>query len=309
MSSYLNIAEKVLSEVREPMSARQIMAVAYRLQLVPADLYGKTQHKTLHARLSEDIAARRSRSLFARVAPGRFLLRASLSDTRLPESERQEYKAPLRSDQLKRFYTLSVSKDRALQLFKTPRTPAQLAEEKSISYRRYDRIEGGRDFLAFRVLIVFRRGHHVLVRRKRGESDALDLQQPSLAMVGFIKREDYTLFSVEDLGIAEASIRTLSERLILPLEAIEQLKSANPTSRIHLTLGPSEERQSVAAVVAITVYAIPDTALWDSVLQETREYIWRESSFKINDVQQFDEWSRLIIEKGLLEGPCLSDIG
>lgn len=291
------------------MSARQIMDVAYRLQLVPSDLYGKTQHKTLHARLSEDIAARGSRSPFARVAPGRFLLRVSLFDKRLPTSDHKEYRAPLRSDQLKRFYALSVSRDRAFELFKTPQTPTRLAEEPTVAYRRYDRVEAGREFLAIRLLIVFRRDHHVLVRRKRGEPDALDLQQPSLAMVGFIKKEDFTLFSARDLGISDASIRTIGERMILPVQAVDQLKAANPSPRIHLTLGPAGEMKSVAAVVAIVVYAIPDTKLWGSVLQESREYIWRLSPFRINDVEEFDEWSRLIIENGLLDEPSLSDVG
>jgi hypothetical protein len=60
MNSYLTIASKVLSEARQPLSAVQILRAAYDLQIVPRDLYGKTQHKTLQARIAEDSFLRQS---------------------------------------------------------------------------------------------------------------------------------------------------------------------------------------------------------------------------------------------------------
>ena len=79
MNSYLQIAQSVLQKSRQPLSAREILDAAYRLQLVPEHLFGKTQYKTLQARLSEDLLRNRKRTIFARTGPGRFVLREQLS--------------------------------------------------------------------------------------------------------------------------------------------------------------------------------------------------------------------------------------
>src|SRR5262245_60488185 len=103
MNSYLTIAAKVLREARQPLSASQILKAAYQLQIVPATLYGKTQHKTLHARLAEDILRHRNKSIFIRTEPGRFFLRSLLHDRTISPRHKKEYIAPLRADQLENF--------------------------------------------------------------------------------------------------------------------------------------------------------------------------------------------------------------
>jgi hypothetical protein len=89
LDAYLDIAEKVLRLERRPLSSRAMIGAAYRRDLVPPHLHGQTQHKTLGARISEDILALRERSLFFRAAPGRYFLRSFLTDTSIPEEHRQ----------------------------------------------------------------------------------------------------------------------------------------------------------------------------------------------------------------------------
>ena len=91
MNRYLEIAEKVLEGALRPLSAKNILKLAYEKNLVPKELYGQTQHKTLQARLSEDILLRRERSGFFRTAPGVFFLTKYLQD----ESIKQEYRTPI----------------------------------------------------------------------------------------------------------------------------------------------------------------------------------------------------------------------
>ncbi len=55
LDNYLDIAQKVLKASRRPMTANAIMDAAYKAQIVPVHLFGATQHKTLQARLSEEI--------------------------------------------------------------------------------------------------------------------------------------------------------------------------------------------------------------------------------------------------------------
>jgi HB1, ASXL, restriction endonuclease HTH domain len=83
LDAYLQIAESILKIERRPLSARAILAAAYRHGLVPTHLHGNTQHKTLGARISEDIITLHDESLFFRTAPGRFFLREFLTDVAL----------------------------------------------------------------------------------------------------------------------------------------------------------------------------------------------------------------------------------
>jgi hypothetical protein len=88
---YLNIAENVLLKASRPLTPREILDFAFIDGLVPSHLHGHTQHKTLQARLSEDISHYLDQSRFFRTAPGRFFLRAypgraACSQTIIPQA-------------------------------------------------------------------------------------------------------------------------------------------------------------------------------------------------------------------------------
>jgi hypothetical protein len=89
VDAYLDIAEVVLRSERRPLTARAILAAAYKAGIVSHGLHGKTQHKTLGARVSEDLIRKNERSRFFRPAPGRFFLREFLTDRSLPEDYRR----------------------------------------------------------------------------------------------------------------------------------------------------------------------------------------------------------------------------
>jgi hypothetical protein len=108
LDSYLNIAETVLGHARQPLSAREILKHAYTDRLVPSHLFGRTQYKTLGARLSEDILIRRERSAFFRANPGRFFLRRFLTDVSLPEKFRTPIVARRRERELQRGTSLGL---------------------------------------------------------------------------------------------------------------------------------------------------------------------------------------------------------
>ena len=59
--------------------------------MVPLHLHRRTQHKRLGARIGEDIVAKRDKSAFFRVAPGRFFLREFLTDESIAEGYRQPH--------------------------------------------------------------------------------------------------------------------------------------------------------------------------------------------------------------------------
>ncbi|WP_395826821.1 hypothetical protein, partial [Elstera sp.] len=52
---YLEIAFRVLSYRAIPMNCKDMINFARKLSIIPIDLKGETQHKTLNARISTDI--------------------------------------------------------------------------------------------------------------------------------------------------------------------------------------------------------------------------------------------------------------
>jgi hypothetical protein len=75
----------VLRAARRPLSPRAILAAAYRAGIVPNHLFGKAQHKTLQARLSEDILRFKLDSRFYRTDPGIFFLSEFRSDPKIAD--------------------------------------------------------------------------------------------------------------------------------------------------------------------------------------------------------------------------------
>jgi hypothetical protein len=98
-SSYLDIAEAIIRSARRPLSPREILAQAYIKEAVPEHLRGKTQEKTLQARLSEDISRLREQSIFFRTNRARFFLRDFLCEPDIPTAFKTEFLArPRRKD-------------------------------------------------------------------------------------------------------------------------------------------------------------------------------------------------------------------
>lgn len=83
------------------MTAREILKTAYARGYVSRHLHGATQHKTLGARLSEDILERGERSQFYRASPGRFFLAELIDDLTLPVEFRTRFIARRRRDCLR----------------------------------------------------------------------------------------------------------------------------------------------------------------------------------------------------------------
>lgn len=100
--AYLNVAEQVLLGSRRPLRPREIINTAYANELLPWHLHGSTQDKTLHARISEDVAGNPTLSRFFRTGPGVFFLRSFLEDDSIPNVFRQPYFAPPRRRELRR---------------------------------------------------------------------------------------------------------------------------------------------------------------------------------------------------------------
>lgn len=289
MNSYATIAYKVLKETGQPLSARQILETAYRLQLVPSDLYGKTQHKTLHARLAEDIRRLRANSAFARVAPGRFCLRVDL--TKFQARGKAEYFAPVRADQLKNFFVLCVER-------REMTARGTLSNWSSFPpgafYGLLASVANKNDVLYVRVILVVKRGRDILVHHMPHTTfgDALE-GEASIGLVGFLKREDRSLFSTDQYGVEEAAARILGEQLYLPISAISDLELAHPVDRAVCVRGDSNPALGNALAVMLIYDCAPNSEA-DRRLSEIERSTWHSDALVLNET--LDPWSQQLID-------------
>jgi len=302
MDNYLEIARKVLREARQPLSARQILKSAYQLQIVPRDLYGRTQHKTLQARLSTDILKRRSRSDFCRSGPGRFFLRSLICDRTVPTRYRLEYTAPLRAAQLGRFDVLAFPRKELACLASRDRSHVSVDDLMSRSWR-YTRMEDLRRdarLLPFRFLVVVVDDGRVVLshRHPRGDGDLAG--QVALGVKGVVRREDRSLFSLDEAGLAEAAVRTLMQQLDLPRMLVSALEEVSRWSAPIALFEEGEEpaTDDLIAILAFLCAGIPEVVEAIDALATSE---WHHLPIRINDLDRFDRWSARLIGDASLQ--------
>lgn len=295
MNNYLEIARKVLIETRQSLSAKQILRIAYELQIVPHGLYGKTQHKTLHARLAEDILLHRKRSQFARTAAGRFCLRTHLSEV----SKRGEYFAKLRADQLRNYEVPSIERSALRIDLSSPQFLLNFWPPQDIKNRTLSKIYGDRNYLYFRIFIVIVKSDQLLIHDGTvAFGDEID-GRITLGVIGVLKCEDQHLFSSEDFGIRSAAIRTIVEQLYLDARGAESLIPRD-FGNVVCVHNP-ESAFSDQVIAAISIFDCPENSPADIQLSELDEAHWSSLEFTTNTPELLDPWSKLIAEDNHLQ--------
>ena len=224
LDAYLNIAENVLGNARRPLTPREILNHAYTEHMVPPHLHGRTQHKTLGARLSEDILIRRERSAFFRTNPGQFFLRRFLTDVGIPEKYRTPIIARRRERELQRGTILCLD---AADL------PAMTGFEFSVKlilnllrsnrFHYLDGLERGIADVVVWSFVVIARKSNVLTYRIGRYRDGRDsfLRRRSIGFFRPVRDCDRTLFDLKDHGIVSSGVRAASIDLDLPQDAMD----------------------------------------------------------------------------------------
>ena len=221
MDAYLEIAATVLRSERRPLSPRAILTEAYRRGLVPANLHGKTQHKTLQARVSEDIIIRREHSAFFRTAPGRFFLREFITDTSLPDKFREPVPTRRRVRELQRGPALAVDGTALARLADKGGTigPRKvLAMLKADRYRYEDPRKRRPNSVFIRSFVCVQRGPNILsyrLGRYRDDRDSF-MSKRSIGFSTLVHIDEHTLFNLGDLGIVDSGVRATKLDLDFP---------------------------------------------------------------------------------------------
>lgn len=296
MDSYLAIAENVLRAARRPLSAREILETAYSLGIMPSQLFGKTQQKTLGARLSEDILLRRDRSAFFRTEPGKFFLTEFLQDPSLPTKHRTPIVARRRERELQRGRFLAVSEEATHVEAGTSREDAVFAALQKQEFRYLESISerGPSDLIVWSFVMVMR-GDNVLTYRHGRYREGRDsfLQRRSIGFFTPVVDIDRDLFDRGDHGIVASGVRAVVLDLDMPrtvshdaeYQELAQLRSF----LVH------HEGAAQSDLLAIVTFDCPG---WFEPLTRRlaiNDMAWMSLNTPVNHLEDFDPWSQQVL--------------
>lgn len=297
MDRYLDIAATILKSARRPLGPRAILSLAYQSGLVPAHLHGKTQHKTLQARISEDILARRDQSAFFRPEPGLFFLREFLTDETLPEVYRVPMATRRRMRDLLRGPALGVERSKLLETAGDHGEciPVQniLALLHAGDLQYADPKSKTEELIFIWSFVLVRRAQQVLSYRQgryRESRDAFALRR-TVGFSSLVQEDQSNLFNLADFGIVDAGVQAtmldLDIPTLAPLGAALEFRS-------HLKYFLWQPDGVSRGLVAVVEFECPS---WFEPLTRRlaiNDLRWIDI-FAINDLDDFDPWSKAVI--------------
>jgi HB1, ASXL, restriction endonuclease HTH domain len=298
LDAYLHIAEAILRIERRPLSPRAILAAAYRLGRVPTHLHGKTQHKTLGARMSEDIITHRDDSLFFRTQPGRFFLREYLPDESIAEKYRQPIATRRRIRELMRGPALAVDIGDLTRIATadTPIAPEKILGLLHANRYRYDNPKQRRPTsVLLWSFVSVRRNCEVLsyrLGRYRDDRDTFMLRR-SVGFSTLVHRDERTLFNLDDFGIVDSGVHAAKVDLDVPEVRTYQKSEQSPATLLHflwLSHGVGQ-----GDLIAIINFECPHWFHPERRRLALNDLTWLDMRTPVNNIDDFDPWSRSVL--------------
>ncbi len=297
MDSYLDIAQTVLQAARRPLSAKTMIDMAYEAGVVPPHLHGRTQHKTLQARLSEDILHRRETSLFYRTEPGHFALKTFLDDPSIPEEWKVPFPARRRTRDLKRRHAIAISKSIAAGIGKRLANFESVfgqAEDKGAVTSMHPDEMSSQGYCAVWTFSMVRRADCVLsyrIGRYRDDRDSF-ANRRSIGFPGALAADDVSLFSRDRLGVEDCAITVLQFDLDLSLAAFSGTTGRRPSiDGVIAVEGP----EGVLDVVVILSWHCPDWFEPTTRRLSLNEPTWLRAKTRLNNMDDFEPWSARVL--------------
>ena len=301
LGSYLSIAEEVIRLARRPLTSREIVELAYRNNLVPSRLYGKTQHKTVGARLSEDILERRDKSTFYRSEPGKFFLREFLDDPTIAMTYRSPITAKRRSRELRRGAPLAISRAEAEAASSTVRRVSDklrlMIETCHFHYGDPARRNGRADELYVWSFVMFVRGPEVLTYRHGRYREGRDsfLKRRSVGFFTPVVDKDLDLFDEGDHGIIASGVRAIAFDLDLPHIAFGRGEHNSPVKITDLVVAhDASGREDLLAVISMECPSHFEPLTRRLAINDLN---WMRLDVPLNHIEDFDPWSQVVIQR------------
>lgn len=299
MNSYLSIAEQVLSKAKRPMRPKKILDEAYMGGIVPTHLYGATQHKTLQARISEDIIEKRDESAFFRTAPGKFFLRRFLYDETIPEDYRQPIVSRRRVRELRPQHALQVESSElnaaiGASTVVKPERIHELLNDAAVVYR--DPRKSGKSATFIWSFAVVRKGHSILSYRSgryREDRDSFALKR-SIGFKAMVAPKHQTLFSIDDYGVRDSGLEAVQTDLDIP-GGSDVFDHTDPDNGVDYYIRVRDD-DAPDALIGVVEFKCP---FWFEPTKRRlsmHDVAWLDARYPPNNLEDFDPWSRRVIE-------------
>ncbi len=300
MASYLSIAETILEGSQRPLSAQQILDLAYMNGLVTKHLYGRTQHKTLQARLSEDILKNGSKSAFCRTEPGIFFLRKFLSDGRFKE-QYQEYYARRRERDLHNEPVLTINNSYLDCLFDNDNViPYSHIKDglsfDNISYLPYESAMKSAGAILWSFVVVYRECSVLSYRqgRYREHRDSF-VNRQTIGFTSALTHRDRSMFDQHDYGAVWGGVGKTITDLGIPPDTIDGKELYSRSSLEFLArFDKGEKSPDVIAVVTFECPAWFEPTKKRLAINDPR---WLDLRNPVNHIEDFDPWSRTLLDR------------
>lgn len=295
--AYLKLAEDVLRRVGKPLHVRNILSEAIETKLAPERLHGKTQHKTLAARLSEDIRKLGVQSKFIRTGPNRFFLR-DLSQY----SDEPIYHARRRAKSLFKENVLAfdVKFLRSKKVSGIAPNPVNLIKdavnEGAVSWIDRRIAENSFEIKQAISYVIIINDFSILsyVRGRFTRADGNLYGMRSIGFGGHVTSDDMDFFSEADCGITLNAKRELCEELFFDKEEIVNLNSPN---RLNLQYSINTEITDEARKHLGFVFIYQATPGFKAIKNELsiNDPTWLRLPVLQNDLSEFEPWSAELI--------------
>lgn len=214
MSVFLQIAEQVLEDFGNPMSAKDIYYFASEKNLFKSK--GLTPENTLRARLSENIRNKGSQSVFIRVASNKFALRKwdNIEEFKAKPFEKNtidEYVVCISQDQIDqtgRFFGFNNRYKKYLKILENP-------NNLTVIQRGEANIRP--DLKQITSYVLLKDKYRNYLSYKRGNYSNKNQLLKDVLCIGFgghVNRDDFiNLFGIENGGIWNAAFREVAEEI------------------------------------------------------------------------------------------------
>ena len=275
------------------MTARAILELAYQANVVPSHLYGKTQQKTLQARLSEDILHRRDASAFYRTEPGHFFLVELLNDTDIPEAWKTKFPARRRTRDLKRENALGIQTS-FLKNWGTRRAHfhdffSSAHMEGALAYLHPDEM-ATKGYCSTWTFSLVLRDNCVLayrVGRYRDDRDAF-ANKRSVGFPGPLSVDDVSLFSQDGLGAAECATSVLVHDLDLSFATFDPTEAGPPSIDSVMVI---ESTETNFELVIVLTWDCPSWFEPTTKRLSLNDPHWLSTSRLYNNLCDLEPWS------------------
>lgn len=302
-NAYLDIAERVLLETRRPMTPREILEHAFLRNLMPFHLHGRTQYKTAHARLSEDVSRHLESSRFFRTAPGHFFLRSLKSDPQVPDTYKSIFYAQPRRKELRRDGILAISW-RSLSGSQSELDRISIAHiehclrDGQYQFSHWRDLQRSQEFTPVYSFVVVHRDKYILSYRCgkfRPQSDPL-LGMRSIGFGGAVLSTDVDILYDSFFGIVANGISELVYGLGLPRRLAEDARYGNQVKpRFGMVLVSPKTRLRYLHVV-LSYHCPPDFSPTKKALS-LNDLRWVFAHNPANNVGQYDQTSRFLFDR------------